>query len=306
MDTQNADVLSSPEKVIKFHEGHNTWAEYSPDGRHVAYISMQAFGAVPGGSALCVYSLENKTNREFPTKFRRLAGIRWSPDGQFVYVATWDNEGMGFYRFNAKNGETLRIVRAKPNTTFWGAHAITADGQSLIYQLLDRASNLCQIVRRNLVTGEENIIYNTTFSKRTTFSLSPDSKSLATISTYEKQKKLQLIPLSDGNPRVLLTIEEERSYYGALDWTADGQHIVFTKYRFTDGGNFPELWKINIEGGEPQKLNLELAKGSVDKLSIHPDGQQVLYSFWDHSQREASVWVLENLLSEVSENRGGR
>jgi Tol biopolymer transport system component len=306
MDKITADVITMPEKIIKFHEGHNTWAEYSPDGNHLAYISMQEIGAIPGGTALCVYSLETKKNREFPTEFRRLAGIRWSPDGHTIYTGAWDNEGMGLCRLNIQNGEISMILRAEPNIGFWGAHEITADGQSLIYQRLDQENDLCQIIQRDLATGVEHIIYNTNFSKRTTFSLSPDHKSLAAISTYEKQKILQLIPLSDGNLRVLLTFEEERSYYGALDWTADGRHIIFTNYRFTEEGNSPELWKINIEGGEPQKLNLELGKGSVNKLSIHPDGQQLLYSFWDHSQREASVWVIENMLTELSEKIGGQ
>jgi hypothetical protein len=65
-----------------------------------------------------------------------------------------------------------------------------------------------------------------------------------------------------------------------------------------EDGKGPELWKINVQDGELQKLNLELEKGSVDHLSVHPDGQHVLYSFWDQTQRQASVWVMENFLPE--------
>jgi hypothetical protein len=52
------------------------------------------------------------------------------------------------------------------------------------------------------------------------------------------------------------------------------------------------LWRIPLEGGEPEKLGLEMS--SIEHLSIHPDGQR--FAFYTITAKIAEVWVMENFL----------
>ena len=54
-----------------------------------------------------------------------------------------------------------------------------------------------------------------------------------------------------------------------------------------------DLWRIPVNGGEPQKLDLSMRK--LMHVRIHPDGRRI--AFTGSSQPEKSeVWVMENFL----------
>jgi len=293
MDPKSGKILAPPEKAIKRFEGRNSWPEYSPDGKFLAYASTRSrtFQAAKQPNILCIRSLETGKEREFTTKFRRLAGPRWSPDGQSIYVAAWDYQGMGIYRVNAQSGEFITaIVRTEPPASLH-RHEISPDGNTFIYERQDNPKGPFRILSRDLTTGEEKQLYAGEY--RAMFSISPDGRWLALIN-QDKKKVLRVMPASGGEPKELLRFEEKRSYFGSIEWTADGKYVLFPKmHPGKDEARFA-LWRIAAEGGEPQELNLVMAP--FQDLSAHPDGQHLALDSPGSTRKLPAVWVMEHFL----------
>jgi Tol biopolymer transport system component len=110
----------------------------------------------------------------------------------------------------------------------------------------------------------------------------------------DKKKVLRVMPASGGEPKELLRFEEERRYFGRIEWTADGKYILYPRLHSTKETQQFALWRIAAEGGEPQELNLVMAP--FQGLSAHPDGQHLAFDSPGFTQKLATVWVMENFL----------
>ncbi|UCH03079.1 MAG: PD40 domain-containing protein, partial [Candidatus Bathyarchaeota archaeon] len=106
-----------------------------------------------------------------------------------------------------------------------------------------------------------------------------------------------VLPVEGGEPREVVKITDGGCM--ALAWTPDSREIIFGKNvsassgsQRTDQGS--ELWKVSVEGGEPQKLGK--TAGSIVGLRLHPDGQRLAFT----SQISwVEIWVMENFLPDV-------
>ncbi|MDA2924999.1 hypothetical protein MYX65_10175, partial [Acidobacteria bacterium AH-259-L09] len=108
---------------------------------------------------------------------------------------------------------------------------------------------------------------------------------------------LKVISTAGGEPRELLSLQKPHHIYGrVLTWTLDGRYVIFGKGK--EGQEKVELWRIPVEGGEPEKIGLEIDQSTYD-LRFHPDGRQVAFSA---RQEVVEIWALENFLPELSCN----
>ena len=82
-----------------------------------------------------------------------------------------------------------------------------------------------------------------------------------------------------GEPR-RVTFDNKR--IGALGWTSDGQHLIFSSSR----GGRAALWEIAIEPGS-QPVRLGLTGDEPSDLAISSDGKQLVYA---HSVDDQNVW----------------
>ena len=297
MDRQSGKILAPLEKAIKRFEGANSWPEYSPDGKRLAYVSTRnrTFQATLRPNIVCIRSLETGKEQEFITRFRRLAGTRWSPDGRFLYLAAWDDQGMGIYQVDTSTGTMIPIVRDEGEQRIH-SHNVSSDGKSLIYVRRDQAASkqVFRILSRDLITGKEKELYTGDAENgRLYTALSPDGGRLAVINMHKK-KTLRLIPATGGEPRDLLTYEESRSGFTPLEWTADGKHILFSRASSTKDEPRYSLWRVSADGGEAQELGLWMA--NFENLSAHPDGVRLAFSSLGPTMKMPSVWVMENFL----------
>jgi len=297
MDRQSGKILAPPEKAIKRFEGANSWPEYSPDGKSLAYVSTRSrtFQAANKPNIFCIRSLETGKEQEFTTKFRRLAGTRWSPDGRFLYLAAWDDQGMGIYQADIHTGTMIPIVLDEDSQRI-RIHNVSVDGKTLIYVRRDQAASkqVFRILSRDLTSGEEKELYTGDAENGWLYvALSPDGERLAVINMHEK-KTLRLIPATGGEPRDLLTYEESRSGFTPLEWTADGKHILFSRTQSAKDGPRYSLWRISADGGEAQQIGLGMA--NFDNLSVHPDGVHIAFCSLGPTMNQPSVWVMENFL----------
>ena len=89
-----------------------------------------------------------------------------------------------------------------------------------------------------------------------------------------------LLPSSGGTPRQLT--EDEFNHSGPLNWTPDGEELIFSANHHSDRETQPrnsEIHRLNIASGELQTLTQR--KGPDFYPLISPDGKQIAYLGYD-------------------------
>ena len=87
-----------------------------------------------------------------------------------------------------------------------------------------------------------------------------------------------------------------------MAWSPDGRHVFFVRGSGKDG--MRELWRLPVQGGEPQKIGLEDAY--ISSPSFSPDGRRLAFDagFMEWTRRE--LWEMENFLPGSSAGRTGK
>ncbi len=307
-DPEKGEILTPPNKTIKYYEGMNDCPDYSPDGKYLAYVSkrnIRAWRKTPlsAGNVLCVYSFEKGENIEISTKLNVYGSPCWSPDGHFLLITgAYDEKSLGLYTIDVKTGEAKPVVLEKSaqRSCKW-----SLDGKSIFYVLGGRGDNFCEVLAKNLETGEEKSLYREDKDKRFSISLSHDGKWLAILNNKPQNRELRILPVSGGESRVLYTFEQRTGHYLSHVWSADGRFLLLPKFQpkgkidFENREEFKwSLWSIPVEGGEPQEI--ELGVWLIFNLTIHPDGRHIAFASWgfpDFSKAgPTEVWMMENIL----------
>lgn len=103
-----------------------------------------------------------------------------------------------------------------------------------------------------------------------------------------------MISLNGGEAREVVRASEGEFIPGfqGFAWTADGNHLIFTK-----GKNPPsddqmvELWKVAVDSGRAEKLDLVMER--IRGLKAHPDGRHIGFSA---GKIKLEVWMMKNFL----------
>ncbi|MBN1362285.1 MAG: PD40 domain-containing protein [Sedimentisphaerales bacterium] len=288
--------------------GFNLGADWSPDGKYLAYRSQPAPVVAPEPGVIRIRSLATGEERELlhkiPTLFRC---IRWSPDGRSLLAsqliayepdkAVWMRR---VCRIDVDTGDTTVLLEKEDNPV-WMAE-LSPDEKALYY-------SGGAIVRRQLETGEEKAIF--TFPQNAPgagWAISPNGEFIATgcnEGTKKSQweggvKKVLLIPAQGGPARELVRWEEPTGMLTNVAWSRDSKTVLFTLYKQSvTGGNAQmtdEFWQVPADGGEPRKIT-ETELGMCYGVRVHPDGQRIAFSA---AGRRHELWAMENFLPVVA------
>ena len=121
--------------------------------------------------------------------------------------------------------------------------------------------------------------------------ISPDGRQLALYGGWERNSSLLVAPIATGQLRALFSSPQGIK---TIAWTPDGRHLLFSLTQSAGGagsGATTDLWRIPVEGGQSQKL--ELAMDSLADLRVHPNGRHIAFVAGSH---KGEVWVMENFL----------
>lgn len=299
-------VVSAPAPLEA--TGMNLYADWSPDGKCLAYCSYAAPVVATEPGVIRIRSLATGEERELvhkvPVIFRC---IRWSPDGRsfiasqlLAYKPEDTAWPMRVCRIDVETGDSTVLLDTKPNpsiTSNVSLAELSPDGKILYY-------SGGPIVRRQLDTGEEKTIF--TYPAKgpwAGWALSPNGEFVATgcnEGTGKNQweggvKKVLLIPSQGGQATELVRWEEPTGMITNVAWSRDSKTVLFTLYRQSvTGGNaqmVDEFWQVTTDGGQPRKI-METG-GLCYGLRVHPDGQRVVFS---SAGRRHELWAMENFL----------
>ncbi len=126
--------------------------------------------------------------------------------------------------------------------------------------------------------------------------VSPDSKYLALRVPMDggQWMALRLVPATGGDWRELCRFP--RSDFADdsddLAWTPDGGNLLIL--RNTGKKGMPELWRIPVASGEPQRTGLSME--GIGLVAPHPDGRRIAFDIDVGSGSPNELWVLENIL----------
>ncbi len=273
--------------------GDNSSADFSPDGKYLAYISRRTFG--PGrfeSQAICILSLVSGEKRELFPDLMRMRCIRWSADGKIFFSYGFDKEGRtGLYSIDAQTGDTDYILKSKNLEEFIPELDVFPDGKRIVYKKYVRGKagtgSIMSIRVRDIQSGKEEEIYrNENALESHHVALSSDGKWIA-FDDRVPMRVLKVIETEGGESRELYRMKSGETFT-SFAWRPGTREVFFTK---GISGKPNQLWRVNAESEEAQRLDLSMRR--MRQLRFHPDGKRFAFSA---GYIEAEVWVMENLL----------
>ena len=303
-DLAKDTLVDSPVPAAQQRLGSNAGPEWSPDGKFLAYIHG---GRRVQPESIVLRSLETGDERQLSPgtmKSYWTPGwgeryLRWSPDGRQLLANGTDNQNRrGLFVIGVATGEASPVAIGRRQRYGRWSH----DGKAVFYVRLGGEKLIGQIVRRQLETGQEKVLYSPDspplLDNITSLEPSPDGRWLA-FSGYALGKDsgeetiLMVMPAEGGEPKLLLQVPAS-DLVKVVGWTPDGREVLFTRNLKMAKERSTALWRIRLEGGEPRKLELEM--NVLNDIRFHPDGRRVAF---DSGEPRAEIWVMENFLPEA-------
>jgi Tol biopolymer transport system component len=309
MDSATGDVLAPPEKLVKQFEGSNHGPQYSPDGKYLAYVSQRAKTGISAGTGwgdtLCIRLLETGEEQEHQRALARL-GVRgfsrprWSPDSASLLLYGLDIKGRyGIYRINLETGRAASILSSEQDMDVGPAEG-WRDGNSFFYAREMRKSGQGEVCVRDLDSRNEKVLYSILAKTMGAQAVSPDRRWLSTLDRPGSGKILSVISTDSGAVRQIFKFSQKDNPATIRHaWSADGKYVFYTRrVALQDSFKF-EVWRVPIDGGQPQKTGLEMP-GAIDHINAHPDGVRLAFeNMASGAVSPAEVWVLENFLPKI-------
>jgi len=305
-------TLGEPRLAVRGFRGLNSNPDWSPDGRHLAYVSGRP------DSRSYVVSIRDEATGTVREIIPELIGaarfdIRWSPDGRSLLAQGQDREKQsGVFVIDAKSGDVRPLFRPETaNSASFDAQWMP-DGRRIVYATNSRRPEVTStiVIWDRETEREQQVLRMTDLRLIGYVALSPDGNTLAftahrlaggTDGGGPTSTALAIIPASGGEMKELIQFKFP-DFINSLAWSQDSRSLLF--WRADMSGAFQEtgaaVWQIPTTGGEPRRLGVVPGLGPRGRLSLHPDGRRLVYT---RNEKRFEIWAMENLLPQAAERR---
>jgi Tol biopolymer transport system component len=276
-----------------------TWL---PDGESIlcyGYINEQ----VKRSRLQNIFVINSVTGqaKALATNLTTAGQLRVSPDGKSVLVFGLDKQRSnekdykgGIYIVSIETGTPVEIKLKQNVPPYSGTAEWDKEGKNIFY-----ASNN-QIVKHNIESGEEKIIYSARQFTYPNIMRSHDGNNLLIDIMVEKTgSDCQLLSINEngGEPKILCTHKDVSNIrLKRIALSPDGKYIYFSSlsddYKI---GLKSILYRIPSNGGTPENL-WQSKVYFIAGMSIHPDGKKMAFSTFETG---SDLRVIENLGKEI-------
>ena len=249
-----------------------------------------------------LYPLNSKTGetRALASNLSIEGQIRLSPDGRSVLVLGRDrkryDDKTGIYTVNIATGLPVEI-KVKQNVSQSNSVEWDKEGINIFYTDVDK------IIKHNIKSGEEIILYNDKRLVHTILTRSFDGNSLLfdIVLSFDEEGlslcNLLEIPETGGEAILMCSYKSVQNWrFKRFALSPDGKYIYYTESGIVHGDK-STLCRIPVIGGTPEKI-LEIKDYFIAGISIHPEGKQMALSA---SHPGIEIRAIENLGRKVAE-----
>jgi Tol biopolymer transport system component len=290
--------------------GSNRNPHWSPDGRYLAFATEAEPLSQGKMGTLTVRDLATGEQREVAGHL----GVRfleeWSPDGRSILVIGSDNNQedtayrYGIFAVDVANEAVTALVGLPEGVALQQLAAEwSPDGEALIYSVTGERPQPGRVVRRELASGEERLLYQDSLLIMSLLELAPDGRhavvSVEDTLNASESGAIALLDLETGATRQIFASSDSVGYLGwtSVGWTPDGEYVM---YALPIGGDESRthVWRVAAAGGDPEYL-WTVGEGKYGSwFELSPDGRQIALTTYT---QESEVWVMDNLVAVLSE-----
>ena len=106
------DLATGKISRLTANKGNDNNPNYSPDGRYIAYASMERAGFEADRQRLMLYDRQTKATRELTKGFDlSVSSILWSPDGKEIYFTVAENGSISLYRVAIADAKITPVLK---------------------------------------------------------------------------------------------------------------------------------------------------------------------------------------------------
>jgi Tol biopolymer transport system component len=305
-------AVTSPRDISENPQEENVNPLWSPDGKHLAYVSgrSNAPRAIQVPRTVVVRSAATGgLEREVETRLEGAELAGWEPNSQALLVVGSDPTGRrGSFRLNLETGE-ISFIFATPESPALSFPTWSLDGRTLYYWNRVNEDMEHVFVARNMASGAERELVRRAFLGA--LMLSPDGRFLVTETADRKtnERVILLVPTDGGAARDLMRIPSgvtgndlSRVNRGArlapAFWAPDGQSVIARQQREPEGPS--ELWQVPINT-EPARKLPSVLQANVFAFRISPDGRRVAYRVKESEPTlPKQLWKFEHFLPPIA------
>ena len=268
------------ENISIDNKGYDTQPRFSPDGKSIAWLSMERAGFEADKNRIVVLELATKTLKEITKDLDQSADeMIWSPDSKTIYFASCTNAVQQLYAY-AINAKAANLVKITNGLTDMGAISLASDAKST-YLIATKTSlsRPAEIVKVDVLKGKIETLTTTNDALYAGLKLgkvekrmisTSDNKEMLTWVIYppdfDPKKKYPTLLYCQGGPQS--TISQSFSFRWNFQLMAANGYIIVAPNR-RGLPSFGQEWNDQISGDwGGQAMRDYLA--AIDELSKEP------------------------------------
>lgn len=231
---------SNGEPLMYLDGGKDLWPRWSPNGRHLLFLSRRTLKSDEKGGELWVIPV----NRGEPRLVLKMKGgistPQWFPDGEKIsFISTVEEDG---------SEESIKVVRRIP--LWFNAAGFTYNLRQHLFMAHIDSGDVVQLTEGNI-----NVAFATPSNSGDKIAYVASTNDLYPIIT-----DIFVLDLKT-NERIKLT--ESNMVIGPLCWSPDDKYIAFRGHNLRRGfATHEDIWLISADGGQPENLTRRLDRGT--------------------------------------------
>ncbi len=280
IDIETGKPNGNPKRIVKSGPSVYLWG---PEGKYI--IQQRMIRGLGGYSFISIDNGMILRDITAPNMNAFDRSQRYLPNKQMILSGSIDEKGRkGIFGVDVENG---KIELLKESSTYRNLYpSVTPDGKILVY------SEKGTIFSHDLTTNTTHELFSST-SFFTSPSISPFGKQIVYAKHEQETFSIMISSIDGKQSRELFRKPLAEVRNPSLEWSPDGQFIIFSVGRYIKSD---KLWLISTDDGEISYIKIPNEIGIPYYPLWSPDGKYI--SFFAYNDIETEYWMLNDIIKE--------